>query len=179
MLTLLLSTWMSVAPAHELAGITLADTTEVGGAKLVLNGAGLREFMWIDIYVGGLYLPTKTTDAKAAIDPDVPKRITMDFIYKRVSADKMVEVFRTGRALQSGIEDLAPQYATLETIMSHDAVAGDKIVIDYVPGIGTTITTNGQKRATLEGVRFMRSLWTIFLGDPPANTTLKKGLLGG
>ncbi len=179
MLQLLLALGITSASARELAGVTLPDTVEVAGTQLVLNGAGLREFLWIDIYVGGLYLPAKTADAKAAINPDVPKRITMDFLYKRVSADKMVEVFRDGRALQSGIEDLAPQYAELERIMAHDAVAGDKIIIDYVPGKGTTITTNGQLRATLESVKFMRSLWSIFLGDPPVNETLKKGLLGG
>lgn len=179
MSTLLLSLLLSTAPAAELAGVSLPDTVELGGQQLVLNGAGLREFMWIDIYVGGLYLPEKTTNPKSAIDADVPKRIVMHFIYKRVPSDKMVATFREGRARQSGIDDLAPQYTKLEAIMSRDVMSGERVVIDYVPGQGTRIVMNGKVEATLEGAKFMRSLWTIFLGDPPANETLKKGMLGG
>jgi len=47
---------------------TVADeVTAAEGATLHLNGLGLREFMWIDIYVGGLYLPEKTHDPAAAM----------------------------------------------------------------------------------------------------------------
>lgn len=177
MLTLLLA--LSLAPAKELAGVNLPDTVELAGATLKLNGAGLREFLWLDIYVGGLYLPTPTRDAKQAIEVDAPKRIVMHFIYKRVPASKMLDTFREGMARQSGIDDLKPLYARLETLMQEDVVAGDVIVLDYVPGKGVSVVANGKERGTLGDARFMRSLWTVFLGDPPANETLKAGLLGG
>ncbi|HEX6929025.1 MAG TPA: chalcone isomerase family protein, partial [Gammaproteobacteria bacterium] len=40
--------------AAELAGVTLPDTASVGGQELVLNGMGLREKFWVDVYVGAL-----------------------------------------------------------------------------------------------------------------------------
>ena len=57
MTALLLSFW---AWSAELAGVTLPNTTEVAGETLKLNGIGLREKFWIDIYAAALYLPFKS-----------------------------------------------------------------------------------------------------------------------
>lgn len=177
MLALLLATLL--APARDLAGVTLPDTISLGGTPLVLNGAGLREFLWIDVYVGGLYLPARTTDAARAIADDVPKRIVMHFLFRKVPAAKFVETFREGRARQTGIDDLGPLYDRLEAMVNQDVLAGEVIVLDYVPGRGVTVVANGKEKGTLGDARFMRSLWTIFLGTPPASEVLKAGMLGG
>ena len=65
MLPLLFSLLLNTSSAGELAGVTMPDSITVeNGQKLVLNGMGLREMFWIDIYVGGLYLPTATHDPR-------------------------------------------------------------------------------------------------------------------
>ena len=53
------------AAALEIEGIEVAETISSADNKttLLLNGAGLREKFYIDVYVGALYLPAKTTDA--------------------------------------------------------------------------------------------------------------------
>jgi hypothetical protein len=48
--------------AGELAGVTLDDTVTLNDADLVLNGMGLRKKLWVEVYVAGLYLPSKTSD---------------------------------------------------------------------------------------------------------------------
>ena len=50
---MLLSLLLALSPAHAatLAGVTLADTATVGGQPVVLNGMGLREKYFLDIYV--------------------------------------------------------------------------------------------------------------------------------
>ena len=78
----------SVGLAAVLEGIELPDTIESGGHQLLLNGLGLREFLFIDIYVGGLYLPARTTDERVAIEPDVPKRLELHFVH-RVGVEDM------------------------------------------------------------------------------------------
>ena len=40
----------------EIGGVTLTDTQIIGDETLVLNGGGIREKFWLDMYVGGLYL---------------------------------------------------------------------------------------------------------------------------
>ena len=49
--------------AATVAGVNLPDTTTVGDKSLVLNGLGLRTEFMVKVYVGGLYLEHKTTDA--------------------------------------------------------------------------------------------------------------------
>ena len=71
MLMMLSTLLLPNANAGELAGVTMPDTATVAGSKLMLNGMGLREKFFIDVYVGGLYLPAKTTDASKAIKEDV------------------------------------------------------------------------------------------------------------
>ena len=179
MFSLLLALALSPAHALDIAGVTLPDTATVADTPVVLNGAGLREFLWIDIYVGGLYLPTKTTSAKTAISSDVPKRIVMQFIYRKVGRDKMLDTFRDGFAKQPGLGDMTAELAKLEAMFDRDMVAGDVVVLDYVPAKGITIRVNDKAKGTLGDAAFMRGIWSIFLGDSPASEKLKQGMLGG
>ncbi|RME24697.1 MAG: hypothetical protein D6798_10625 [Deltaproteobacteria bacterium] len=175
MLALLLS---RPASAGELAGVTLPDTATVGGQTLVLNGMGLREKYFVDVYVGGLYLPSRTTSGETAIAEPGPKRIVMHFIYKTVTRDQMAETFEEGIAKVEGGEALAPRMQKLEGLLT-DVHKGDEVVLDYIPGTGTVLSINGTTKGTIEGEDFMRAIWSIYVGPNPANQKLKKGMLGG
>ncbi len=163
--------------AGSLAGVTLPDTAQVGGQTLVLNGMGLREKYMLDIYVGGLYLPKKSSDAASVVSDDVPKRVTMHFIYDEVPKDKIVETLYEGIAKY-------PEYAGLKPQMDQvvgwveDVVAGDQMIYEYAPGVGTTVIVKGKKKGTIPGVDFMKLVMNIYVGPRPANEALKAGLLG-
>jgi len=177
-MVLLLASFLS-AWAGSLAGVTLPDAiTSKGGAPLVLNGMGLREMLWIDIYVGALYLPAKTQDAKAAIQQDVPKRVVMHFIYRSVTKEQILKTFDEAFAKAPAAASLRPQIDQLKAAIDGGAVAGDQILIDYEPGVGTTLTIKGVKKVTIPGADFMRLLWGVWLGDSPPSENLKRGMLG-
>ena len=159
-----------------LAGVTLPDTATVGGETLQLNGMGLREKFFIDVYVGALYVKAKSTDAKALIEADEPKRIVMHFIYNSVPADKMRETYESGFASNGGAA-MATQVKTLNGWME-DLTTGDEVVLDYVPGKGTSVTVKGNAKGTIEGVDFMRALFSVYLGSSPPTGALKSGMLG-
>ena len=171
--------WMvglaGVAGAGELAGVTLPDSVSVGGQSLVLNGMGLREKYFIDVYVGGLYLPSRSTDDAAIIGLDAPKRIVMHFVYSAVPKDKINETFTEGFASVPGVD--AAKVAQLKSWMA-DCTTGDEIVFDYVPGEGTAVTVKGQDKGSIQGADFMRGLWTVYLGPNPPTAKFKRGLLG-
>ena len=166
---------LALAQAREIAGVTIPDTAAVGGQTLQLNGVGLREKYYIDIYVGALYLPSKTKSGSEAISKDVAKRITMHFIYKQVTKDQLVETFSEGFA------KTAPPAGTPDQLygMLSDVKSGDEILLDYAPGTGTTVTVRGKSRGTIPGKDFMTALWTVFLGTSPPTAALKAGMLGG
>lgn len=176
---LLLALTLSTATfAGELAGVTMADTATVGGQTLMLNGMGLREKYFVDIYVGGLYLPSKTTSGATAIAQDKPKRIAMHFVYKQVTAEQMAETFEEGlEKLDADKQALAARFEKLNGLLQ-DAHKGDIVALDYVPGTGTTLTYNGTVKGTIEGTDFMQAIWSIYVGPTPANKKLKAGMLG-
>lgn len=171
-LTLLLA-----ARAGTLAGVTLPDTAVVAGRPLVLNGLGLREKYTLDIYVGALYLPTATHDAAAAIALDAPKRLVLHFVYRKVTRAQMIEVFHEG----FGDAAAGPQRANVDALLAvvpAELVAGEEIVFDYAPGVGTTMFAKGKPLATVPGAEFMRLVWGMYLGPRPPTAALKAGLLG-
>jgi hypothetical protein len=171
----------TIAHARDFEGVSLPDTATVGGQSLVLNGMGLREKLFLNIYVGGLYLPAKTTDAKAAIDQDVAKKLVMVFQYSGgVPKEKMLEAYELGLTNNAGGLK-ASQAANFQTFYGwlSDMAAGDQIVYEYVPGKGTTVSVKGSVKGTIEGVDFMKALFSIYLGATPPTEPLKSGLLGG
>ncbi|MBT3223968.1 MAG: chalcone isomerase family protein [Proteobacteria bacterium] len=177
MLVLLFSLMFSPVQAADLAGVSMDDTVELGGKSLVLNGMGLREKYFIDVYVGGLYLPQKTTSETTAIDDDVPKRLLMHFVYSKVTKDQLVETYNEGlEKVPNGVA-VMPKFNNLYEMLS-DVKRGDRIGFDYVPGQGTEISVRGEKKGTIEGVDFMRAMWGIYLGTSPPTAKLKRGLLG-
>jgi Chalcone isomerase-like len=181
MVGLILTLMSGVAEAGSLAGVTFPNGATVGGAPLVLNGMGLREKyvlgIGIDVYVGALYLPAKSSDANAIINADEPKRIVMHFIYNDVPAAKVNEVFDEGFAGVAGAAALKPSIDKLKGWMV-DYTKNDEVAFDYVPGVGTTVTVKGQTKGTIEGVDFMKGLWSVYLGPKPPTPELKQGLLG-
>ena len=46
---------------------TLPNTETFDQTTLKLNGAGVREKFWIDLYAAGLYLNEKSSDAKSMV----------------------------------------------------------------------------------------------------------------
>ncbi len=176
-------TWMLLLAlpvfAGSLAGVTLPDSALVGGQPVVLNGLGLREKYFFDIYVGGLYLPAKTSDSTKAINEDVPKRIVMAFVYESIPKDKMTETFEESFAKQGAAGAAqAGNKAILQGWME-DVVRGDQVVLDYVPGKGTTISLKGRVKGTIAGTDFMKVLWAVYVGPNPPTAALKTGMMSG
>mgnify|MGYP002630791433 CR=1 FL=1 len=174
MIALLLT--LSNASAGSLAGVTLPETAKAGDSALVLNGMGLREKYMLDVYVAGLYLASKSRDAQSIIDADEAKQLVMvmkmDLGQQKLS-ESITEAI-TGKGLSAeavkGIHQIAG--------WMQDVSEGDKVMLEYVPGLGTSLYVRGSKRGTVEGLAVAQGLFAIFLGDPPVTKDLKNGLLG-
>src|SRR5215471_12610349 len=111
--------------AGSLAGVTLPDNVNVGGTNLVLNGMGLRTKFMVKVYVVGLYLPQKSSDAAAIMKSDGPKRIVMQFLHsasKSQMADAFSESFEGNSpdALKTMKADIDRFLAALEPVKPGD-----------------------------------------------------------
>ena len=75
----LLLTGVLSAPASALTvgDVDVPDTYSAMGQELKLNGAGTRSKWFMDLYVGGLYVPEQVSDGEAVINADEPQAITL------------------------------------------------------------------------------------------------------
>ena len=164
--------------AGTLNGVTMPDTIQARGIPLVLNGMGVRTRTGFKIYVAGLYLQQKSSDADAIIKSDAPKRIVLQFTHD-TGRNQMIEAFNQGfDNSEPGARDaLKPEIdrflGQLDTVHS-----GDQMVLTYFPGTGTVFLMNGGEKLTVPGLPFAQLLFSAWLGPRPAAPELKRGLLG-
>ena len=166
------------AHAGSLAGVTLPDSSTANGQPVNLNGLGLREKFYLDIYVGALYLTHPTHDAAAAIQADEAKKVVLHFIYSKVTSAQMAEAFNESWAKNPASAGLKAQIDQFMGWLATDYVAGDEMVFEYAPGVGTTVKVKGVTKGTIAGADFMRMLWNVWLGPNPPTADLKKGMIG-
>lgn len=171
-----------IGQAAELGGVFVDDEITVeNGEKLVLNGIGLREKFWVDIYVGSLYLPEKTSSVADILSSRKAWRVRMDFVYEEVDQEKLVSAWRDGfnmnqeKDVINAIDDRMNQFYSF---FSENAVERDQFIIDYIPGKGTTVSKNSKVLGTIPGIDFKNALLEIWLGNFPADEGLKRGMLG-
>ena len=167
----------------EMEGQKFEPTVQVGGQTLNLNGVGLRRRAIFKVYVAGLYVPQKSTNAATLINDKGVRRVSLRML-RDVDAGSFIDSFNDG--LKNNLTDaqltaLKPQMdaltATLKSI--GEAKKGDVINFDYTPEGGTRISVNGQPRGDpIPGADFFSAVLRIWLGEKPVDESLKKGMLG-
>lgn len=173
-----------VQAAVEVRGVTFEDSIQMADQTLRLNGAGVRvRFLVIDVYSMGLYVATPSNQPQQLIEQPGPKsaRVTMLFDVDATEFVDALEYSFTTNNKPEVVKELAPQLATLKSIMGGlgEAKVGLSFRLDYLPGIGTRVIVNGEQRgADIPGEDFYRALLRIWLGDDPADPGLKTALLG-
>jgi hypothetical protein len=176
---LLFCTWPARA-GFDIAGLSLPTTYKLAGQSLVLNGAGIRSKFFFKIYVGALYLDKATHDPQQALDAPGAKSMQMVMLYKQVDAEKIAEGWRAGFEANLSPGELAPLTTRLQQFNALFPALhkGDHVYMDYVPGAGTRLTINKERRGAIAGEDFFHALLQVWIGKQPADTGLKSGLLG-
>ncbi len=165
--------------AITVAGVTMAPAVEVAGNQLVLDGVALRKKFVVKVYVAGLYLPQRNQDASAILAADTPRQLRMQFTYN-VGKEKMCEAWNESLENNSPGADAQLQSDFKELCgLMQDLKKGDTMVFTYLPGEGTTVDVQGQKKGTISGKPFADALFKSWIGPKPGpGDDFKKDLLG-
>lgn len=168
----------------ELEGVKLDPTAQVGGQTLQLNGAGVRTRAIFKVYVAGLYVPQKATDAGALLAQKGPRRIAITML-RSVDAETFAGALNDGLKANHSETQLAGWKAQIDALNVNlkavgETKKGDVIHFEFVPDTGTRVTLGGQPRGSaIPGEDFFTAVLRIWIGDKPVDGSLKKGLLGG
>lgn len=167
------------ARAVELDGVTMPDTLEVAGTRLVLNGVALRTYsiLHVHVYVAALYLAHPSSDAEAILDSKDTK--SLRFVFARdVEAERARDSWR--ESLEKSCQPpcrLVPQDVERFLAAIPTVHKGDVSTLVFSPqGLDFFVNDHPAGRVTDQG--FVRLILSTFIGPHPTADSLKHGLLG-
>jgi len=154
--------------------VNFADT------ELKLNGAGMREMLWIDLYAGGLYLQKKSKDPKVILDANETMAIKLNIVSGFVTQKKMIKAVKDGftKATFGNTEALDERITKFIKFFSEPIVKNDVFDIVYVKDEGVKAYKNDKELGIIKGRDFKYALFKIWLGEEPASEGIKNGMLG-
>jgi hypothetical protein len=169
------------AAAGELAGVSMPDKMETGGRTLTLVGLGVRSktIFAVKVYVAGLYMETPDREAAVVLSSDQPKALAMEFVYSEVSGRQLQDAWKEGFAANTPKADagLSARMDTFVGLFTTPLKKGERVLLSYLPGTGTTVNIAGREAAPIPGADFATALFAIWFGDKPADAGLKAAVL--
>ena len=176
-LTVLLAAPPSLAA--EIEDVPFPDQVTSDAGPMPLFGLGLLRYrVLFRGYVGGLYLPNDVRPNR--LFEDVPKALELYYFWDiegrffGEAADELLS-----RSLPP--ERLAALRSRLDRLhaLYRDVEEGDRYRLTYSPGVGTTLTLNGEALGTIPGADFASDYFGIWLGDDPLNAPFRDQMLRG
>lgn len=167
------------AAAVEVEGVNVSESKTVEGNSLVLNGVGVRSKFFIDLYVAALYLPSKSSDESALLQADETQAIVLHVVSGRINSDNMTEATIEGFENSTGgnVAPIQQEVDELLTVFADEISEGDTFELVYVPNDGVRVIKNGQLGRTIGDRAFKEALFGIWLGNEPAQGSLKDDML--
>ena len=178
-----LLTVVSMAATVDVSGVKMEDTIDFRGAKLELNGAGVRYKAVFKVYAAGLYLTKKAATAEEVMVATGPKRLSITML-REIDSAELGKLFTRGvedNSPRSEMSKLIPGLMRMSQIFSDQKklLPGENFLIEWVPGTGTVITVKGKVQGEpFKEPEFFNALMRIWLGPNPADWKLKDALLG-
>ena len=162
-----------------LSAVDLPKTYTNADVKLALNGQGIRDKFFIDLYVCGLYLPSKSSKADEIINQDIPMSLKLHIVSSLITSKKMKNATIEGFE-KSTNENMAPLQDKIDKfidVFKEEIKENDVYDFYYFPKVGVQIYKNDKLASTIQGVEFKKALFGIWLGSKPAQESLKDDLL--
>ena len=175
---ILLFSFFSLAPAYAAEP---PSEIEYQGAKLTLNGKGVRIKFFMKVYEGSLYLESSSSNAEEIIKSDAPMSIRIDVLSSLVTPEAMKTALNEGLEKSTG-KNTAPimkEISQLNASFNSDVGSGDFYEFIYLPDSGIDVLKNSKYIDTIVGIEFKKAFFGIFLSSSPIQKSLKKAMLGG
>jgi len=164
----------------QISGVNVPLVYKSSESALILNGAGTRAKYFMDMYVGSLYLKIKSSNAEKIIAADESMCIKLQIVSGLITSDKMITAVNEGfeKSTQSNTAPLNSEINLFKAVFSDKINKGDVYDLVYDKSKGTLIYKNSKLAATIPGLEFKKALFGIWLCNDPADTGLKKKMLG-
>jgi hypothetical protein len=95
-----------------------------------------------------------------------------------VDKQKIIEAFSEGFANNSPDLSGSPEVKKFLSLFTSDFSRGDVVDLTIGADGGVSVSHNGKALGSVSSAKLARGVLAIYLGDKPADDSLKKGMLG-
>ena len=106
------------------------------------------------------------------------KLIRMNFPYKKVEREKITQAFAEGFAENSPQIIDNPDLEAFLHLFNADFFAGDQVDLELAADGTVSVRQNSELLGNITSPPLAKAVLLIYLGKTPADTGLKKGMLG-
>lgn len=163
------------------SGVFIDNKTTFNNKEFVLNGVGVREKMWIKLYVGSLYVPSKIKSEKELYAQDDYFYMRIDIVSPKITSDVLIEAIETGfkNSTNGKTGEIRERIDFLKGFFREEIVVGNVFILYYNPAEKTTsVYKNGLNLGSIEGDDFKTAFFGIWFCDQPASKPLRDKMLG-
>lgn len=163
------------ANAAEMAGVVFNEKYEDNGIKMTLQGLGQKNVLLFKAFVASFYRDDTVNEEELG---KFPKRIEVEY-FVNIPGIKLNNF--TVDSIKDNIneDEFASLKNEIELMRNYfvDLKPGDRFSLTYLPGVGTQFAHNGRITGIIEGSEFARALFSVWIGDKPFDSALKKQIL--
>jgi long-chain acyl-CoA synthetase len=175
---------LCAAPAVQaltISNVEVPTQETVAGQSLVLNGAGMRQRFVFHVYVAALYRPQASQDATAIVNSADTQLLRLTLL-RDINSKALTDALNDGLKANNSEADLAAMKDTInhfEAFMKTggEGASGDRVDIYFQQG-KVSVSFKGKALGEVSDPRFSAALLKVWLGDVPAQESLKQALLG-
>jgi len=170
----------SALHAEDSSSVRFPKTLKVGETEFTLQGVGGRRKFFVEVYLGGLYLSKKSTDAKVLVKVNEAMAIRLLITSNLITGEKMAEATREGFEKSTGgnVASINAQVDKFIAVFQESIEKNDVYNIVYLPEEGVLVYKNDQLKIKIKGLEFKQALFGIWLGESPVDGNLRTGMLG-
>ncbi len=176
---ILVLSFTSTVAQTTVGGVYFEATITPNETSLVLNGAGVREKWFIDLYAGALYLPETSQNVNEIIACKCPQAFRIVIISSLVTTEKfndaIDEVFE--KSTQGNTTHIDDRIKQFKSAIGLNLKKGDVLLLVSIPDVGLKVYRDGKYMDTILGFDFKQETMKLWLGPHCVDDDLKKKLL--
>lgn len=179
LLLLLLSN--TLLAQREISGIQVPSSLAyIENSKLDLFGVGVRKFLWMDMYVGAVFLSNKNTKPKEIIQANENMGMRLHILSSLVSNKRIINAIEDGfqKSTQGNLTDYQSRIDKMISFFEGEISPGDVIDMVYTNNGVTRVYLNEKKLGEINGLDFKKALFGVWLSNDPIDKSLKQQMLG-
>jgi hypothetical protein len=165
----------------EVSDVVYKSEVTFNDQTFVLNGAGIREKFFLDLYTVGLYLKTKSSSAEVILNSEESKLLRIVVVSGLITSDRFNKGMDEGfKKSSNGEEHLyLDQIELLKNGFGSDFNINDEFFIHFELDGKVSIYKGSKLRMVIpSNISFQKILLGVWLGKEPAGNELKENLLG-